>query len=67
MPKPINWDLVDHLMRTYYPRQYQRILAAQQTTLPLPPPDEPTKGDTNRHGTRTQGTRKKRKAHHHSP
>ena len=44
MPKPINWDFVTHLMRTYYPKEYKRILSEQQTKLPLPPHD--TKGDT---------------------
>lgn len=61
MPKPINWDLVTHLMRTYYPREYKRILSEQQTKLPL----QESKGDT----TNDKGnhrTRQKRKAAHHS-
>lgn len=71
MPKPINWDLVTHLMRTYYPREYKRILAEQQTELPLPLHD--TKGDTQsdtqhdtQYDTRNCRTRQKRKAAHHS-
>lgn len=67
MPKPINWDLVTHLMRTYYPREYKRILSEQQTELPLPLHD--TKGDTQsdtQHDTRNRRTRQKRKAVDHS-
>ena len=61
MPKPINWDLVTHLMRTYYPREYKRILAEQQTRLPLPE----SKGDTpNDKGNRC--SHQKRKAADHS-
>ena len=61
MPKPINWDLVTHLMRTYYPREYKRILAEQQTRLPLPE----TKGDTS-NDTGNRRSRQKRKAAHYS-
>ena len=61
MPKPINWDLVTHLMRTYYPREYKRILSEQQTKLPLPE----SKGDTS-HDKGNRRTRQKRKAVDHS-
>ena len=61
MPKPINWDLVTHLMRTYYPKEYKRILSEQQTKLPLPPIDQ--KGETHDPGNRRD--RKVRKAPHH--
>lgn len=61
MAKPINWDLVTHLMRTYYPREYKRILSEQQTKLPLPE----SKGDTP-HDKGNRRHRQKRKADHHS-
>lgn len=62
MAKPINWDFVTHLMRTYYPKEYKRILSEQQTELPLPSHD--TKGDSQ-HDTGNQRHRKKRKSTHH--
>ena len=61
MAKPINWALVDHLMRTYYPREYKRILSEQQTKLPLPE----SKGDTS-NDTGNRRSRQKRKAANHS-
>lgn len=61
MAKPINWDFVEHLMRTYYPKEYKRILSEQQTKLPLPE----TKGDTP-NDTGDHRPRQKRKAPHHS-
>ena len=32
MPKPINWSLLDRLMRKHYPKEYQRILAENGRT-----------------------------------
>lgn len=61
MPKPINWDLVTSLMIRYYPKEYKRILAEQQTKLPLPE----TKGDTP-HDTGNRRPRQKRKSPDHS-
>lgn len=63
MAKPPNWEFLDHLMVTYYPKEYKRILSEQQTTLPLPPLDK-KKGETN--ASRNRRSRSKQKDSDHS-
>ena len=48
MSKPPNWSFLDHLMREYYPKEYQRILADQQTRMDLSSIDPPRKGAKHR-------------------
>lgn len=60
MAKPINWDLVTSLMIRYYPKEYQRILAEQQTRMDLSSIDPPKEGAkrraarSNRHASKQQ-------------
>lgn len=48
MSKPPNWSFLDHLMREYYPKEYQRILSEQQTRMDLSSLDPPKKGAKRR-------------------
>ena len=48
MSKPPDWDLLDALVRKYYPKEYRRIYAEQQTRLDLPEQTPPKKGGKRR-------------------
>lgn len=53
MPKPLNRDFLDQLMRRYYPSDYKRILAENQDSQP---PDK--QGEK----TNDRGSRKRSKS-----